>query len=141
MVGGNIPNIYSCGLSAQAIASWLLKVPRVIITLVMFTIALVLSIVAQGHVDDVLSNLMNCLGYWCTPFAVMILMEHFYFRRKFGYNLEAWNSAKQLPVGLAALIAWICGVVISVVSMDQTWYIGPITQAIGTDIAFELVTS
>jgi purine-cytosine permease-like protein len=139
IVGANIPNIYSCGLSTQAIASWLLKVPRVLITIVMFAIALVLSIVAQDHVVEVLSSLMNCLSYWCTPFAMVVLTEHFYFRRKVGYNTEVWNDPKQLPPGLAAITAWVCSIVVSIVSMDQTWYVGPIAEAIGTDIAFELV--
>lgn len=139
IVGGNIPNIYSCGLSTQAVASWLLKVPRILITLFMFAIALVLSIVAQDHVVEVLSSLMNCLAYWCTPFAMVVLTEHFYFRRNVGYNAEGWNEVKQLPPGLAAITAWACGVAVSVVSMDQTWYVGPIAKSIGTDIAFELV--
>jgi purine-cytosine permease-like protein len=139
MIGGNIPNIYSCGLSTQAIAAWLLKVPRVLVTLVMFSIALVLSIVARNHVIEVLSSLMNCLAYWCTPFAMVVLTEHFYFRRNIGYNLEAWNDPNKLPTGLAAFVAWGCGVAVSIVSMDQSWYVGPIAESIGTDIAFELV--
>jgi purine-cytosine permease-like protein len=63
----------------------------------MFAIALVLSIVAKDHMIEVLSSLMKCLAYWCTPFVGVVLTEHFYFRRKIGYNEDVWNDAKKLP--------------------------------------------
>jgi purine-cytosine permease-like protein len=56
------------------------------------------------------------MGYWLTPFFVVIFQEHLIFRRQV-YNLEDWANRKRLPVGIAALTAFGSGVVLAVMGM------------------------
>jgi len=82
------------------------------------------------------------MGYWLTPFFVVIFEEHLIFRRQV-YNLEDWANRKGLPLGLAASLAFSVGVVLAVMGMSQEWYVGPIALKVGgppfgADIGFEL---
>lgn len=56
------------------------------------------------------------MGYWLTPFFVVIFEEHLFFRRQ-RYNLEDWANRNGLPVGLAAMTAFGAGVVMAVMGM------------------------
>ena len=57
--------------------------------------------------------------------------------------MEHYDQPSKLPVGVAALGAFCCGVVGAVMGMSQVWFIGPIGKLIGDpayggDIGFEL---
>ena len=73
-------------------------------------------------------------------------IQHLLFRkgRFSAYNLSFWNRSSQLPPGLAALFASLCGAALVVVGMDQVWFRGPLAKLVtgtdahaGGDIAFE----
>ena len=66
----------------------------------------------------------------------MILMEHFIFRKNdFAlYDLAAWNQPRRLPLGVAAVFAFLCAFGIIIPCMDQAWYVGPIAKAGSGDI-------
>lgn len=92
--------------------------------------------------------LLGIIGYWSSVFAVIILTEHFIFRRgRFDlYDLDAWNSPSRLPPGLAALIAFLCAFGLIIPCMSQAWYTGPIADSgtgdigilVGSALAFML---
>lgn len=140
IVGANIPNIYSFGLAIQAISLWTEKIPRILTTLVGFAIALIVSCILRDRFVEALENFLNVLSYWATPFACIVLLEHFVFRQRIGYNVDVWDTPGMLPVGIAALFSWACGITAGFMGADQTWLVGPVAKAIGgADIGFELV--
>jgi purine-cytosine permease-like protein len=82
------------------------------------------------------------MGYWLTPFFVVIFEEHLIFRKQV-YNLEDWANRKNLPLGAAASFAFAAGVAMAVMGMSQEWYVGPLAlkaggAPFGADIGFEL---
>ena len=72
-------------------------------------------------------------------FGAVVLVEHFVFRRNdFGaYDYKAWNSPRELPTGIAAILACLVAVGVIVPAMEQVWWTGPIGRKTG-DIGFEL---
>lgn len=56
------------------------------------------------------------MGYWFTPFFVVVFTEHLVFRRQV-YDLENWANRKALPLGIAAFISFAAGVVLAVMGM------------------------
>ena len=142
----NIPNTYSAGLSIQALGRPLAKVPRFFWTFLCFVIYTVAGVVGREHFATILSNFLSILSYWTAFFVVIVAEEHFIFRRRGGklggYNLEDWDDASKLPLGLAGIFAGCCGVAGAVVGMAEVWYIGPIGALAGTgfgaDLGFEV---
>ena len=76
------------------------------------------------------------IGYWSTVWAVIVLTEHFIFRKNTwaNYDLHAWNHPHKLPWGLAAASAFFISFAIIIPSMNQAWYVGPIARAGTGDI-------
>ena len=53
------------------------------------------------------------------------------FRRGKEYDWSIWDVSEKLPVGLAALVAFLVGWVGSIISMYQIWYVGPVAKLVG----------
>ncbi|KAJ5148427.1 hypothetical protein N7448_000005 [Penicillium atrosanguineum] len=93
---------------------------------------------------DEAGNFMHFIGYWLAIYEGIALTEHFVFRRGFsGYNAEDYDDRHRLPPGIAALLAFCCGVIGMVTGMSQSWYVGPIAASAGRaptggDVGFEL---
>lgn len=70
------------------------------------------------------------IGYWSTVFAAMILIEHFVFRKNdfSRYDLAVFDQSGRLPVGIAALLSFLCAFGMIVPCMSQAWYVGPIAD-------------
>lgn len=72
------------------------------------------------------------------------LTDHFYFKRGMkGYRPEYYDRPKSLPPGIAAVLAFCCGVAGMVTGMSQVWWVGPIAlhageAPYGGDVGFEL---
>ena len=98
-----------------------------------------LSIAGSHKFYDTLTNFLGLIGYWCSAFIGVILVEHFVFRKGdfSAYDLRCWNDPKRLPLGVAAVGACLlsCGLIVP--SMDQVWFVGPFAKHTG-DIGFEL---
>jgi len=143
-VSNNIPNMYSLGLSAQTVWSEFRKVPRVIWTIIGCGLSVAIAIPAYYHFNQVMQNFMDLIGYWLAIYSGVSFSEHFIFRRSTSnYDVSRYNDKSYLPVGLAAIFAFCCGVAGAVVGMSQVWYVGPLAKMIGDpifggDIGFEL---
>jgi purine-cytosine permease-like protein len=142
IVANNIPNNYSLGLSAQVLGNWATKVPRFIWTLAGAIVYVVAAVAGREHFSVILDSFLLCMGYWLTPFFVVIFTENLVFRKGV-YNLEDWANKKGLPLGLAACFSFACGVAMAVMGMSQSWYVGPIAlkcgpAPFGADVGFEL---
>ena len=48
-----------------------------------------------------------------------------------GWNWENWDCQERLPVGIAALIAFLVGWAGAILCMAQVWYVGPIAREVG----------
>ncbi|KAK8858730.1 hypothetical protein IAR55_002959 [Kwoniella newhampshirensis] len=138
------PNTYSCALSIQALLPVFQRVPRAIWAVLSFLIYTACAVGGREHFSTVLSNFLAILGYWVAFFIVVVAEEHYIFRRYIipgGYDLEAYDSLRLLPVGAAGIFACLCGAGLAIVSMAQTWYIGPLGRVFGEfggDLGFEM---
>lgn len=47
--------------------------------------------------------------------------------------MEAWNDKRKLPMGFAAMFAFLVGCAGAIVGMAQIWYTGPIAKKVGDD--------
>jgi purine-cytosine permease-like protein len=109
----------------------------------MSNVAMVAGIAGRDSFSAILSNLLGILGYWTAFFIVIVAIEHFIFRREDGrlggYNLDDYDNADKLPIGIACVAAIFFGAVGAIVGMSQFYYEGPIGRlAGGADIGLEL---
>ncbi|EMG49294.1 putative pyridoxine transport protein [Candida maltosa Xu316] len=152
LICNNIMNTYSCAFEFQLIDRYLLYVPRWIWATVITVIYFVLSIAGKNHFSTILGNFLPMLGYWITIYIALLLEENLIFRstvttrklheREFDdaddeedydklYNWDNWNDPKKITMGLAASLAFGCGVAGAVIGMNQTYYQGPIAKLVG----------
>lgn len=122
---------YASGIDAQILGHWAAMVPRVVWNTIGVIIYAVCALVGRGHLAEIFTNFLALMGYWVSIWIAIVLEEHFIFRRKTGFNWQIWNDRKKLPIGIAALIAFIVGWVGAILSMAQVWYIGPIAGLVG----------
>ncbi|KAI1365874.1 permease for cytosine/purines, uracil, thiamine, allantoin-domain-containing protein [Xylaria arbuscula] len=131
----NVVSIYSSAIAFQQLAHPCARVPRFIWTILCFLLILALALGGREQLNAFLQNFLSLLGYWSTSYFVVLFAEHYVFRKgRFeNYDLEAWDDPTRLPVGLAALAAFLVGVVGWVLGMVETWYAGPVGKLIGTN--------
>ncbi len=144
-VANNIPNLYSLGLAAQAFWSPFQKVPRAFWSAFGCAVTIGLSIPGFWYFEEVMDNFMNIIGYWLAIYSATALSEHFIWRRGFkGYNFDDYQDYSKLPIGIAGIFGFCCGVVGAVMGLSQVWYTGPIGKLIGSagaDVGFEMAAS
>ena len=143
VVGVVIANIYSLGLNVQCVSESLLRIPRLIWSLIGGVIFLVAAVAGRDHLEEVMEDFLNVIAYWLTPFLTIMFLEHMIFRRGYDYDITAWNDPKKLPPGIAAITVFLIGTVLAILCMSQTWWVGPIALRVGnppygTDISWEL---
>lgn len=81
--------------------------------------------------------LPGIIGYWSASFAAIVMADHTIVRRGrwSSYNISDWNSPRRLPLGVAAVLAFLGSIAIIVPCMSQVWYEGPIARAGTGDIS------
>ncbi|KAH8650936.1 permease for cytosine/purines, uracil, thiamine, allantoin-domain-containing protein [Tricladium varicosporioides] len=131
VVANNIPGTYSASLSFQLIGGWATKIPRMVWSTVAVIIYTVCAIAGRAYLLLIFLNFLALIGYWTIIWITLTIEEEVIFRRKSGYDWTAWNEKRLLPVGLAALGAFLIGWVGAVLGMDQTYFVGPIAILIG----------
>ncbi|KAJ7806848.1 hypothetical protein B0H14DRAFT_2610134 [Mycena olivaceomarginata] len=133
------------GLSIRVVGIWLAKVPRLIWPIVITAIYIPIAIAGAKSFSSSLENFMNMLGYWLSIFVVVVLLEylvlppvfvsqHFVFRGgDFArYDAaESWNKPERVPIGIAAVVAFLFGALGTAMGMAQIWYIGKIGALVG----------
>ena len=140
---GLIANIifptYSSGIDFQVLGRTAQKVPRFIWNSLGVIIYTVCALAGRGHLSGIFTNFLALMGYWLAIWTAIILEEQIIFRRRAGYDWTVWNDQKRLPVGIAALIAFLIGWAGAILCMAQVWYIGPIASQVGeygADVCF-----
>ncbi|THG94002.1 hypothetical protein EW026_g7375 [Hermanssonia centrifuga] len=130
------PTMYIFGSSFMTIGSFFAKVPRYVYVIISEAILIPVAIVGATQFYATFVDVLSLIGYWSSAFAVIVLVEHFVFRKNdFSYKMEDWNQPRRLPVGLVAFLAFFCAFGIIIPSMSQVWYTGPIGIPVGCAVA------
>ncbi|KAK4961403.1 Vitamin B6 transporter [Elasticomyces elasticus] len=133
LVGNLIPPTYSSGVDFQVLGHAFERVPRFVWNSLGVVIYTVCAIAGREHLAEIFTNFLALMGYWVSIWIAIVLEEHILFRnwRNMGWNWEAWNDPRKLPVGIAALIAFLIGWAGAILCMAQVWYIGPLAALVG----------
>lgn len=90
------------------------------------------AIAGEDHLLTIFHNFLSLVGYWTMIWVVITLEEHMIFRRKAnGFDWDSWNDRTALPIGVAALVAFLIGWAGAIPSMDQVYFTGPIAGLVG----------
>jgi purine-cytosine permease-like protein len=132
VIANTIPPTYSSGVDFQILGRYATKVPRVIWNTIGVIVYTVCALAGRNHLAVIFTNFLALMGYWVAIWVAIILEEYLIFRRSAkAYNWAAWDEREKLPLGIAALVAFLVGYSGSIISMAQVWYIGPIARLIG----------
>jgi len=141
VVANNIPNDYSLGLSVQVFGRPFQRVKRYVWTLIGAVLYVAIALPAAANFAHTLTDFLLIIAYWLGPWAIILIEEHFVFRRG-QYNVDDWNNPSRLPVGWAAIASMAFGLVGVLLGAAQVYYVGPIAKLVnppfGMDIGFEL---
>ena len=131
LIANLIPPTYSSGMDFQILGRFAAKVPRVLWNTLGVVIYTVCALAGRDHLAVIFTNFLALMGYWVSIWIAITLEEQFIFRRRRGYDWEVWDNRNKLPVGAAALVAFLVGWVGAILSMAQVWYIGPLARQVG----------
>ncbi|KAL1943828.1 hypothetical protein VTO73DRAFT_3646 [Trametes versicolor] len=138
------PTLYTFASSFMAIHANFARVPRYVYIFISEAILIPVAIIGARHFYATFVDVMNVIGYWSTVFAAIVIAEHVVFRQNDWerYDLSQYCQPNGLPLGLAAILAFLCACGIIVPCMSQAWYVGPIANAgtgdIGIIVGFAL---
>ena len=137
IVANNIPNDYSLGLSMQVLGRAFQRVPRYTWTFAGAVIYVLIAIVGSSNFSGTLNNFLLLVAYWLAPWTIILVIEHFVFRRG-RYNVDDWNTRSRLPIGWAAIVSMAIGLLGVYLGASQSLFTGPLAARLGnTDIGFE----
>lgn len=132
LVANLIVPTYSSGIDAQILGRWAGTIPRVIWNTVGVVVFTVCALAGRAHLAAIFTNFLALMGYYVSCWIAITLEEHLIFRRSIGFNWAIWDQKKKLPMGIAALVAFVVGWVGAILCMSQVWYVGPIAKLVGT---------
>ncbi|KAF1818577.1 uncharacterized protein K489DRAFT_327411 [Dissoconium aciculare CBS 342.82] len=134
LVGNMVPPLYASGIDFQALGRPFARVPRILWTTLAIVIPLVAAIAGREHLAQIFTNFLALMGYWVSIWIAIVLEEHFLFRRSLarpdGWDWAAWDDRSRLPLGLAALFAFLVGWAGAILCMAQVYYVGPLAGLI-----------
>ncbi len=132
VIANTIPPTYSSGVDFQILGRYATKVPRVVWNTIGVIIYTICALAGRNSLAVIFTNFLALMGYWVAIWVAIMLEEYLIFRRSAkAYNWAAWDSQEQLPIGIAALIAFLVGWAGAILCMAQVWYIGPIARLVG----------
>ncbi|ATY64311.1 cytosine allantoin [Cordyceps militaris] len=142
-INNNVIGMYSAALSFQQISRPFSLVPRLLWMLLSLVCILGLALGGREELNQYLQTFLSLLGYGCTSYIVIILQEHYIFRKGsfHNYDLDGWNTPSRLPIGIGASVSFGLGVVAWCMGMSQVWFTGPLARLIGDsggDVAVQL---
>ena len=141
VVANNIPSDYSLALSMQLLGRRFQRIDRAVWTIVGSFIYLAIALPSANNFDKTLDSFLLLIAYWLGPWEIILILEHFVFRRG-QYNVEDWNNPSKLPSGWAAITAMGIGLVGVFLGAAQENFVGLLARLINPpynmDIGFEL---
>ena len=132
-VTNNAPCTYAAALTIQVLGRYAKAVPRWVWCVFITLIELICSVAGRNQLYHIFENFLPIMSYWVVPWVTIAVEEHLTFHvwRGVGFDWGAWEDKKRLPVGAAALGAWLCGWAGAIIGMRQVWYTGPVALRIG----------
>ena len=133
LISNLVAPTYAGGIDWQALGWRFERVPRVVWNTLSVVIYTVCAIAGRGNLATIFTNYLALMGYWVSIWIAIVLEEHLIFRKARGLSWvwENWNEPRKLPIGIAALVAFLIGWVGAILCMAQVWYIGPIAATVG----------
>ncbi|OWB55966.1 hypothetical protein B5S28_g1855 [[Candida] boidinii] len=99
LITNNIINTYSSALSFQLIDNFCFKyLPRWFITIIIFAIVLICSLVGKNKFGVILSNFLPMLGYWISIYITILFVENVVFRSSKSFINKMY--IKEFPDGV-----------------------------------------
>lgn len=134
VIANTIPPTYSSGVDFQILGRYAAMVPRIVWNTVGVVIYTICALAGRNSLAVIFTNFLALMGYWVAIWVAIMLEEYLIFRRSAkAYNWAVWDDQKKLPLGIAALIAFLVGWAGAILCMAQVWYKGPIATLIGDD--------
>ena len=132
-VTSNAPCTYAAANTFQVLGRYAKAIPRWMWCILITIIELVCSVAGRNHLFAVFENFLPIMSYWVSPWLVIMLEEQLLFHHLRGtpFDWTAWEHKKRLPIGIAALFAWLCGWAGAIIGMEQIWYQGPVALKVG----------
>jgi purine-cytosine permease-like protein len=131
LISNTIPPTYSSGIDFQILGRYAEKVPRIVWNTFGVVIYTVCALAGRGYLSEIFTNFLALMGYWVAIWFVILIEERYLFRRRRGYNWVAWDDPTKLPIGLAAITAFLVGWAGAILCMAQVWYVGPLARLVG----------
>lgn len=134
---GGIANMiaptYSSGVDFQMLGRSFAKVPRVIWNTLGVIIYFVCALAGRNNLAEIFTNFLALMGYWVVIWVAILVEEFLIFKQAnvSNYDWSIWDDRDKLPMGLAAMIAFLVGWAGAILCMAQVWYIGPIAALVG----------
>jgi purine-cytosine permease-like protein len=132
VIANSIPGTYAAALGCQVLGRYGKAVPRWIWSCVLIVIELILALAGRQHLLVIMPNFLALMGYWIELMVVIVILENLLFRRSKSYDWERWEDQSHLPIGIAALVAFLVGWIGAVLGMYQVWYTGPLAALSGS---------
>ena len=133
LIANTIPPTYSSGVDFQILGRYAERVPRFVWNTAGVVIFTVCALAGRNSLAGIFTNFLALMGYWVAIWVAILVEEFLFFRSASAekYDLAAWNDRQKLPLGVAALVAFLVGWVGAILCMAQVWYTGPIANLVG----------
>ncbi|KAL8722069.1 MAG: hypothetical protein Q9225_001391 [Loekoesia sp. 1 TL-2023] len=132
-IANNAPGTYAAALSFQVLGRYGTAIPRWMWSFLVMVVELVCSVAGRDHLYSIFENLLPLTSYYVSPWVIIVLEEHLLFHVlcRVPFDWTAWEDKKRLPLGIAALLAYLIGWAGAILGMYQVWYQGVIAVKIG----------
>jgi len=131
LIANMVAPAYSAGVDFQILGRWGEMVPRFVWNTFGVVVFAVCALAGRDDLAAVFTNFLALMGYWVAIWIAITLEEQYIFRRRSGYAWKDWNRKDKLPLGIAALVAFVVGWVGAILCMAQHYYTGPIAKLVG----------
>ena len=131
VISNNVPGTYAAALGCQVLGRYGKMIPRWCWVCFIVLIYFVCAIAGRDHLFEIFQNFLALMGYWIMIFVTIVVEEHLIFRRNVGFDWTKWEDQKYLPIGFAAMLAFLIGWAGAIIGMYQIWYVGPVASLVG----------
>ena len=143
-VATNVPNGYTASLGLIAMRLPLDRVKSVFV-IAACTLVFRIATLLYGQFFELYQSWLTYIIIWSCPWVAIVVVDYFMRRGNYdGQSLMTWGSKGiywyKGGIFWAGLIAWIAGVVISILFTNSTLYVSPLVMNFlgGADISFEV---
>ena len=128
VISNAVMGTYSASIDAQIMGRWGQMVPRYVWVVILSAIQLACGLAGRNQLYIIFTNFLALMAYWLTPMMCIFLEEQFLFQPKLVIDWDAWADPKRMPVGIAALSAFLLGWLGAVLGMSQIYFVGPLAR-------------